>query len=44
MGCVMGVFDWGVGWEESTPKEEEKVQEGTKLDCSEVTGALGVFA
>ena len=25
------------------PNEEEEVQEGTELDCSAVTGALGVF-
>ena len=39
----MEMSDWGVGWEESIPNEEDKVQEGPELDCLAVTGALDVF-
>ena len=38
------MFDLGVGWEESIPNKENEVHEGPELDCSEVAGALGVFA
>ena len=37
------MFDWGVGWEESIPNEEDKFQEGPELDWLAVAGALGVF-
>ena len=39
----MEISDWSIDWEESIPNEEDKVQEGTKLDCSVVAGVLGVF-
>ena len=38
------MFDWGVGWEEFVPYEEDKVHEGPELDCSAVVSKLGVFA
>ena len=44
LGCLLEVFDWGVGWEESILSEEEKVQEGPELGCLAVTGEFGVFA
>ena len=37
------MFNWGVIWEDLIPKKEDKVQEGPGLDCSLVTGALGVL-
>ena len=40
---VLEMFDWSISWEESTPNEEDEVQEGPELDCSAVTGTLGVF-
>ena len=44
LGGVLEIFNWGVGWEESIPNEEDEFQEGPKLDCLAVTDALGVFA
>ena len=41
---MLEVLDWGVGWEESVPHEEDEVHEGPELDCSAVAGALGIFA
>ena len=41
---MLEVLDWGVGWEESVPHEEDEVHEGLELDCSVVASALGVFA
>ena len=38
------MFNWGVIWEDLIPKKEDKFQEGPVLDCSLVTGALGVLA
>ena len=43
LGCVLEVFNWGLGWEESISNEEDKGQEGPELECLSVTGALGVF-
>ena len=43
MGGVLEMFDWGISWEDLIPNEEDEVQEGPELDCSAVTGALGVF-
>ena len=40
---MLELFNWGVGWEDSIPNEEEEVQEGPKLDCLVVTGVLRVF-
>ena len=44
LGCVLEVFNLGVGCEESTPNTEYEVQERPELDCLAVTGAIGVFA
>ena len=38
------MLDWGISLEESIHNKEDRVQEGPALDCSAVTGALGVFA
>ena len=37
------MFDWVISWEELILNEEDEVKEGPELDCSAVTGALGVF-
>ena len=41
---MLEVLDWVFGLEESVPHEEEKVHEGTELDCLAVSGALSLFA
>ena len=43
MSCVLEMLNLGVDWEESIPKEEYEFQEGTELDCSPLTHALGLF-
>ena len=44
LGGVLEMFNWSVGWEESTPNEEDEVHEGPELDCLAVAGALGEFS
>ena len=41
---MLEVLDWGVGWEESVPHEEDEVHDGTESDCSAVASELGVFS
>ena len=43
LGGVMGMFYWGVTWEELIHNKEDEVQEWMELDCLVVTGAIGVF-
>ena len=43
LGGVLEMFYWGISWEELITNEEDEVQEVSELDCSAVTGALGVF-
>ena len=41
---LVEVLDQGTHGEENVPGEEQKFQEGTKLDCPAVICALGVFS
>ena len=44
LGDVLEIINVGIDWEELIPNQEEKVQEGTELDCPEMSCALGVIA
>ena len=43
MGGMLGTLDGGIGRDEIVSSEEHEFQQGTELDGSAMTGALGVL-